>query len=198
MSAVAAVLEGREAFRAHTGAPLTYTVFGAAACVRALQDFPVLNSSIVGDQIVFKPTINLGMAVALPDTDELIVPVVRGADNLSLARSRAIDARYRHQGANAAASARGRTRRNVYADQPRRLRRHYRHADFEPAAGGHSQPRRSPQTGRRRGRYRRGPADDGIGADLRSPRHRWHGGISLSRARARTPRDTARGLELER
>src|SRR6185312_7751843 len=35
-------------------------------------------------QIVFKPTINLGMAVALADTDELIVPVVRGADNLSL------------------------------------------------------------------------------------------------------------------
>jgi pyruvate dehydrogenase E2 component (dihydrolipoamide acetyltransferase) len=84
MSAVTAVLEHREAFRAQVGAPLTYTVFAAAACVRALRDFPVLNASVVGDQIVFKPTINLGMAVALPDTDELIVPVVRGADNLSL------------------------------------------------------------------------------------------------------------------
>jgi pyruvate dehydrogenase E2 component (dihydrolipoamide acetyltransferase) len=84
MSAVSAVLERREAFRAQIGAPLTYTVFGAAACVRALRDFPVLNSSVVGDQVVFKATVNLGMAVALADTDELIVPVVRGADNLSL------------------------------------------------------------------------------------------------------------------
>jgi 2-oxoglutarate dehydrogenase E2 component (dihydrolipoamide succinyltransferase) len=84
MSAVSSVLERREAFRAQVGAPLTYTVFGAAACVRALRDFPVLNSSVVGDQVVFKPTVNLGMAVALADTDELIVPVVRGADNLSL------------------------------------------------------------------------------------------------------------------
>jgi 2-oxoglutarate dehydrogenase E2 component (dihydrolipoamide succinyltransferase) len=84
MSAVTAVLEHREAFRAQVGAPLTYTVFAAAACVRALQEFPVLNSSIVGDQIVFKPTINLSMAVALADTDELIAPVVRAADNLSL------------------------------------------------------------------------------------------------------------------
>jgi pyruvate dehydrogenase E2 component (dihydrolipoamide acetyltransferase) len=84
MTAVTAALEHREAFRAQVGAPLTYTVFGAAACVRALQDFPVLNSSIVGDQIAFKPTINLGMAVALTDSDELIVPVVRAADNLSL------------------------------------------------------------------------------------------------------------------
>ncbi len=84
MSAVAAVLERREAFRSQVGAPLTYTVFGAAASVRALQEFPVLNSSIVGDQIVFKPRINLGVAIALADTDELIVPVVRGADDLSL------------------------------------------------------------------------------------------------------------------
>jgi 2-oxoglutarate dehydrogenase E2 component (dihydrolipoamide succinyltransferase) len=84
MSAVSGVLEHRDAFRAAVGAPLTYTVFAAAACVRALHAFPVLNSSVVGEQIVFKPTVNLGMAVALPDTDELIVPVVRGADNLSL------------------------------------------------------------------------------------------------------------------
>jgi pyruvate/2-oxoglutarate dehydrogenase complex dihydrolipoamide acyltransferase (E2) component len=44
----------------------------------------VLNSSVIGDQIVIKPSINLGIAVALPDTDDLIVPVVRRADELSL------------------------------------------------------------------------------------------------------------------
>lgn len=84
MSAVAAVMARRDEFRAAVGAPLTYTVFGAAACVRALHEFPVLNSSVIGDRIAFKPTINLGIAVALADTDELIVPVVRRADELSL------------------------------------------------------------------------------------------------------------------
>jgi pyruvate/2-oxoglutarate dehydrogenase complex dihydrolipoamide acyltransferase (E2) component len=59
-------------------------VFAAAATVRALREFPVLNTSIVGDQIVFKPSVNLGIAVALADTEELIVPVVRRADELSL------------------------------------------------------------------------------------------------------------------
>ena len=84
MSAIAALLEQRDAFRAATGASLTYTVFAAAATVRALRDFPVLNSSVVGDQIAFKPSINLGVAVALADSDELIVPVVRGAENFAL------------------------------------------------------------------------------------------------------------------
>ena len=74
----------REAFRERSGAPLTYTVLAAAATVRALRDFPVLNSSVVGDQIAFKPAVNLGVAVALPDSEELIVPVVRHAEELTL------------------------------------------------------------------------------------------------------------------
>lgn len=84
MSAIAALLERRDAFREETGAPLTYTVFAAAATVRALRDFPILNSSVLGDQIAFKPSVNLGVAVALPDSDELIVPVVTRADDLAL------------------------------------------------------------------------------------------------------------------
>jgi pyruvate/2-oxoglutarate dehydrogenase complex dihydrolipoamide acyltransferase (E2) component len=84
MTAVSALMARREAFREETGVPLTYTVFGAAATVRALRDFPILNSSVVGDQIAFKPYINLGIAVALPDSDELIVPVVRHAEDLAL------------------------------------------------------------------------------------------------------------------
>lgn len=84
MSAIAAMLEHREAFREQTGVPVTYTVCAAAATVHALRDFPVLNSSVVGDQIAFKPYVNLGVAVALGDSDELIVPVVRGAENLTL------------------------------------------------------------------------------------------------------------------
>ena len=84
MSAVAALLERRDAFKAVYGASLTYTVFAAAATVRALRDFPVLNSSVVGDALAIKPAINLGVAVALADSDELIVPVVRGAEDYAI------------------------------------------------------------------------------------------------------------------
>lgn len=85
MNAIAALLDRtRDDFRARTGAALTYTVFAAAAAVRALRDFPVLNSSVVGDQIAFKPSVNLGVAVALPESDELVVPVVHRAEELTL------------------------------------------------------------------------------------------------------------------
>jgi pyruvate dehydrogenase E2 component (dihydrolipoamide acetyltransferase) len=85
MTAVAALLDtGRDAFRARIGVPLTYTVIAAVATVQALREFPILNSSVVGDQIVFKSSVNLSVAVALPDSDELIVPVVRRADELAL------------------------------------------------------------------------------------------------------------------
>lgn len=84
MSVVSAMMAQRDAFARQYDVPLTYTVVAAAATVRALQSYPVLNSSVIGDQIVVKPSINLGIAVALPDTDDLIVPVVRRADELSL------------------------------------------------------------------------------------------------------------------
>ena len=72
-------------FKADVGAPLTYTVLVAQAAVKALGEFRTLNASVVGDELVVKPTVNLGVAVALPDSGELIVPVIREADGLSLA-----------------------------------------------------------------------------------------------------------------
>ena len=81
---VAAILRERDAFRDTYGVPLTYTVFAAAAAVRALGEFPVLNSSVVGDAIAFKPHVNLGVAVALAESDELIVPVVGHAEELGI------------------------------------------------------------------------------------------------------------------
>jgi pyruvate dehydrogenase E2 component (dihydrolipoamide acetyltransferase) len=65
-------------------APLTYTVLTAMAAVKALGEFPVLNSSVVDDELVIKPYVNLGIAVALGGSDDLIVPVIRRADELSL------------------------------------------------------------------------------------------------------------------
>ena len=86
MSAVSALLaRRRDGFREETGAPLTFTVFAAAATVRALREFPVLNGSVVGDAIAIRPSVHLGVAVALADTGELIVPVVRRAEELALA-----------------------------------------------------------------------------------------------------------------
>ena len=86
MSQVKALIErDGEQFAATVGAPLTYTVLVGEAVVKALGEFPALNASVVGDDIVLKPAVNLSVAVALPDTGELIVPVIHGANVLSRA-----------------------------------------------------------------------------------------------------------------
>jgi 2-oxoglutarate dehydrogenase E2 component (dihydrolipoamide succinyltransferase) len=65
-------------FERQTGVKLTYTPFFAHAAVCALKEFPIVNSSLEGDVVVYKNFINLGMAVAAPNG--LIVPVVRNAE----------------------------------------------------------------------------------------------------------------------
>jgi len=50
----------------------------------AIKDYPMINVQVDGDKIIKKKDINIGMAVALP-TGNLIVPVIRNADTLSLA-----------------------------------------------------------------------------------------------------------------
>jgi pyruvate dehydrogenase E2 component (dihydrolipoamide acetyltransferase) len=82
--AVDLVRREREAFAARVGAPLTFTVLAARALAQTMREFPAFNASVVGDTIVVKPRVHVGIAVALPDTDDLIVPVVREADGLSL------------------------------------------------------------------------------------------------------------------
>jgi 2-oxoglutarate dehydrogenase dihydrolipoamide succinyltransferase (E2 component) len=67
---------------ARRGVPLTYLAFVARATVMALQEQPILNASIDGEEVVFHDQINLGIAVALDDG--LIVPVIRSAERLSL------------------------------------------------------------------------------------------------------------------
>ncbi|MDH3492956.1 MAG: 2-oxoglutarate dehydrogenase, E2 component, dihydrolipoamide succinyltransferase [Acidobacteriota bacterium] len=64
------------------GTKLTYMPFVFEAVTRALRKFPVVNSQVAGDQIIYKGDINLGMAVALDWG--LIVPVIKNADALSL------------------------------------------------------------------------------------------------------------------
>jgi 2-oxoglutarate dehydrogenase complex dihydrolipoamide succinyltransferase (E2) component len=67
------------------GLPLTYLAFVARATVEALEEFPIVNASVDGDEIVHHDSVNLGIAVALAgEAGGLIVPVVRDAQRLSL------------------------------------------------------------------------------------------------------------------
>ncbi|MCS5702106.1 MAG: 2-oxo acid dehydrogenase subunit E2, partial [Acidobacteria bacterium] len=85
MSRAAELMEtAGQRFEASVDAPLTYTVLVAQATVKALGEFRTLNASVVGDEIVLKPSVNLGIAVALPESGELIVPVIRKAEERSL------------------------------------------------------------------------------------------------------------------
>src|SRR6185436_11167200 len=81
---VALVRRERHAFEARVGSPLTITVVAAAALAKTMREFPAFNASVVDETIVVKPHVNIGIAVALPDSDDLIVPVVRDADGLSI------------------------------------------------------------------------------------------------------------------
>jgi len=73
----------KKQFEKEEGFSLTYTHFILYALVQALKEFPIVNSSIDGDNIVYKKDINLGCAVAVPGNG-LVVPVIKGADNLNI------------------------------------------------------------------------------------------------------------------
>lgn len=69
-------------FQSRYGTKLTYMPFIFQAVTNAIRKFPVVNSQVNGENIVYKGDINLGMAVALDWG--LIVPVIKKADTLSL------------------------------------------------------------------------------------------------------------------
>ncbi|MEY3820049.1 MAG: hypothetical protein RL337_230 [Bacteroidota bacterium] len=71
-------------FEKREGTKLTFTPLIVDCLVAAMKKFPLINSSLVGDKIVIKKYVNLGMATALPNGN-LIVPVIKGADQLDLA-----------------------------------------------------------------------------------------------------------------
>lgn len=66
------------AFARQEGFKLTFTPFVLEATMHALLEYPLLNSSVDGDQIIYKRFINLGMAVA--STRGLLVPVIKNAE----------------------------------------------------------------------------------------------------------------------
>ena len=70
-------------FEKREGERLTFMPIFVKAVVKAIQDYPLINISVDGDKIIKKKNINIGMATALPDGN-LIVPVIKNADQLSL------------------------------------------------------------------------------------------------------------------
>ena len=81
-SRVAHLREQKKAAYERDGVKLTFLSFIAKAVAGALRAFPVLNSSLDGDNIVYKKDINIGVAVALDWG--LIVPVLKKADEQNL------------------------------------------------------------------------------------------------------------------
>ena len=81
----------KDAFLNRNNIKLTYTPIIVSACIKAIQEFPLMNASIDGTNIVHHQNINMGIAVALPDNN-LIVPVIKGSEEKNfLGLSRSID-----------------------------------------------------------------------------------------------------------
>ena len=73
----------KELFERREGTKITYTPMFLESIATVLEQFPMINCSLQGDQIMLKKDINIGMATALP-TGNLIVPVIKGANQLSI------------------------------------------------------------------------------------------------------------------
>ena len=73
----------KKSFQEKHGEKITFTPIIMEAIVKAIQDFPMINVSVDASNIIKHGNINVGMAAALP-SGNLIVPVVKNADQLSL------------------------------------------------------------------------------------------------------------------
>lgn len=79
--------ENKQKFMEQTGIKLTFTPIFIEAFIKAVGEFPLLNSSVNGDEIHLKKDINFGLAVALGEGGKggLIVPVIKQAQDKNLA-----------------------------------------------------------------------------------------------------------------
>jgi 2-oxoglutarate dehydrogenase E2 component (dihydrolipoamide succinyltransferase) len=73
----------KKEFEKREGEKITFTPIILEAVARAIKDYPMINVSVNGTQIIKRKNINIGMATALP-SGNLIVPVIKNADLLSL------------------------------------------------------------------------------------------------------------------
>lgn len=73
----------KKEFEKREGEKITFTPLFIEAIVKCIKRYPWLSSSVEGDKIIIKKDLNIGMATALP-TGNLIVPVIKNADQLNL------------------------------------------------------------------------------------------------------------------
>jgi 2-oxoglutarate dehydrogenase E2 component (dihydrolipoamide succinyltransferase) len=73
----------KNSFEKRENEKITFTPIFIEAVVKAIRDFPMINVTVNGTQIIKKANINISMATALP-SGNLIVPVIKKADELSL------------------------------------------------------------------------------------------------------------------
>jgi 2-oxoglutarate dehydrogenase E2 component (dihydrolipoamide succinyltransferase) len=86
MTKIAKLREKAKAeFQARNGFSLTFLPFVAAAAAQGLRDYPIVNASIDGNNIVYHTDINVGIAVAMDEGLGLIVPVIKNADEKNVA-----------------------------------------------------------------------------------------------------------------
>ena len=70
-------------FKKREGQNITFTPIFIEAVAKAIKDFPMINVSVDGTNIIVHKDVNIGMAAALP-SGNLIVPVVKGADQMNI------------------------------------------------------------------------------------------------------------------
>lgn len=73
----------KDTFQKKYNEKITYTPVFIEAVARAIRDYPMINVSVDGTNIVVRKDVNIGMAAALP-SGNLIVPVIKAADQLNL------------------------------------------------------------------------------------------------------------------
>ncbi len=73
----------KDSFEKREKEKITFTPIFIEAIARAIKDFPMINVSVDGTNIIVKKNINIGMATALP-SGNLIVPVIKNADRMNL------------------------------------------------------------------------------------------------------------------
>ena len=73
----------KDEFLKREGEKITYTPIFVDAVVKAIKDFPMINVSVDGTNIIKRKHINVGMAAALP-SGNLIVPVIKDADQKNM------------------------------------------------------------------------------------------------------------------
>ncbi len=73
----------KDEFLKKEGEKITFTPIFVEAATRALKDFPLVNASVDGYNVIKRKNVNIGMATALP-SGNLIVPVIKNADEKNL------------------------------------------------------------------------------------------------------------------